>query len=1148
MRQALVFPAVLFLFMVQVTVAQEVRAAISGQVTDPSGAAVPNALVRAVSLGRNTSSTTATSDSGRYQIGFLLPGTYSISIEASGFKRYVREDVELATGEKLGLDVVMEVGALTESVTVRGQVGLLETESASRGQVITSRELHELPNQGRSVFQMVWAVAGVTRTGNSWGSMSPQGVANATGFSLNGSRPGENEVLLDGVSDVHGGRQVKNVPSLETVEEFKVVTNPYDAQYGRTGGGVLSFTTKSGTNALHGVAWEFVGNRIFNANSFANNRAGNPRPQSNQNIFGFEADGPVVLPKIVDGRNKLFFMFSYEGWRSRGVDLQNFTLPLNAQRSGDFSGLLAANGQQVAIYDPLTTRSDGRGGFVRDAFPGNVIPANRISPVAAKAIAFYPQPVYAGQGPGQVNNYVLPTPNIYGINAIASRMDYHINSANRVHFRYSNTPFEEIRALGWGTNVAEPSGNAPLTRNGVNWSFDWTSTLGPRTVANLRLGLTRWEDFAGNSFGKDYDPRNLGFPDSLAAQMSRFHFPRFEIGGGYSPIGSNRPGNLEKDYAYSLQPSLDLVRSSHVFKIGGEFRRFDKNRAFPGQFHGFYTFSKGFTQANPLQSDALSGNEIASFLLGYPSGGYIDDNMFPAYRSYYYAGFVHDDWKVTSRLTLNLGLRYDYEGSLAERYNRMVRGFAFDQASPIAAQASSLNLKGGLLFAGSEGELRQAFNRDFRRFQPRAGFALAVGDKTVLRGGYGLFFLGQYEEGPGTGFSRQTPLIASNDGNLTPRVTLSNPFPEPLLKPVGSSLGLATDLGLGITAQFLNRKFPYSQQFSFGFERVLPGGWVVESSYSGNLTRRLPVNADVNSIPVDQLGRPSGYYTERVPNPLAGLLPNNPAKNGATIPRQDLLLPFPQYTSLTLTGLSNGTQDYHGWQNRVTKRFAQGYTLQAAYTISKTLEEVTFLNPQDFNLANPLASRLERRLLEWDAPQKLAVLGTYDLPFGRGKRFANSRNSVVNAVIGGWQLNGNLTLQSGFPVPFPNAAPVAARSAKLPSDERSNERWYDTSLWRDPATGRTVPAQAPFTLRTFPTRFPDVRFGSLRNLDLSLFKDFAITERIRLNLRVENYNITNTPWFPRTGTDNVTAANFGSLNLSQTNTPKRFMLGARLLW
>ena len=1119
---------------VLIVYAQEDRASISGQVTDPSGSSVPNAIITVVSVDRQTSWAATTSDAGRYQVAFLFPGRYVLTVEASGFKKYVQENILLAVAQKLGLDLKLEVGVVTESVTVRSEVGLLETESASRGQVITAKEMHELPNQGRSPFQLVWALSGVTRTGNSWGSMSPQGVANATGFSLNGSRPNENEVLLDGVSDVHGGRQVKNIPTIDTIQEFKVISSPYDAQYGRTGGGVISFVTKGGTNEFHGVMWEYLYNNKLNANSFANNRAGNPRPQANNNVFGFEADGPVYIPKIVDGRNRLFFMFSYEGWRSRGTDLQNFTIPLDDQRNGDFSRLFAADGRLVTIYDPLTTTPDGSS---RTAFPGNRVPASRMNPIAVKAASFYPRPIFAGQGPGQINNYVLPTPNIFGINMVASRIDYQLNSTNQIHFRYSNTPFEEIRALGWGNNVAEPSGNAPLTRNGVNWSFDWTSSLRPRTVFNLRFGLTRWEDFAGNLIGRGYDPRELGFPASLVSQFKVLQFPRFDINGGYGPLGTNRPGNLETDYAYSLQPNLNLVRGSHVIKLGAEFKRFDKNRIGLGVISGQYSFSRAFSQANPLRADAFSGNEFASFLLGYPESGRVDENFHPALRNYYSAGFVHDDWKVSSRLTLNLGFRYDYEAPLAERYNRMVRGFAFDQPSPIQSGVQGITLKGGLLYAGTSGESRLAFNRDFWRPQPRAGFAYRVGQNWVLRGGYGVFFLGQYEEGPGNGFSRPTPLISSNDGGLTPRVTLSNPFPEPLLHPVGSSLGLATDLGLGINAQYLDRKHPYSQQWSFGLQRSLPGGWTIDSSYSGNSTRRLPVTAAVNSIPADMLGRASNFYTERVSNPMAGLLPNNASKNGSTIPRQELLLPFPHFANFNLTSLSIGRQDYHGWQNRFTRRFSHGLTFQAAYTLSKTLEEVSFLNPQDFNLTSPLSSKLERRLLEWDAPQKFAVLFTYELPIWRGKAF-----------LGGWQLNGDLTLQTGFPLPFPNAAPVEARSAKLSGDRKTRELWFDTSLWRDPGTGRVVPAQAPFTLRSFPTRFPDVRYPALKNLDLTLFKDFRLTEALKLNVRAECYNATNTPWFPRLDTTSVTAANFGSLNLAQTNTARRFIVVMRLLW
>ena len=1130
--------------------AQEDRASISGQVTDPSGSAVPNAQVTVTSVERNTVSKAASTETGRYQVGFLLPGRYTLSVEAPGFKKYVRQNIQLQVAEKLGLDVPLEIGAPAESITITEQAGLLETESAGRGQVVTHKELTDIPNNGHVVMQLVWAVVGVTRTTNSWGSMGVSGVANATNFSINGGRPGENEVLLDGVSDVAGDRQVKHIPQIETVQEFKVSTNAFDAQYGRTGGGVISFTTKSGTNQLHGVAWEYHRtSSILTANVWAYNRLGIPLPKIHMNSFGFLADGPVYLPKLFNGRNKLFFMFSYDGYRYPGVDGANFTLPQPEQYQGDFSKLLNGVGQLAVIYDPKSTRLD-KGALVRDPFPGNRISGDRLNPIAVKAASFYPKPNLLGETPARLYNYSKAMPSSTGHNQEAARMDWAISSKNRVHFRYSNTPYQEIRYVRWGDNVAEPSGNAPLTRNGVNWSSDWTDTLTPSTVFNLRFGLTRWEDFAGNTYGRNYDPRQLGFPDSLVGQFKFLQFPAFSFSGAmtYGPIGSTRPGDFQTDYAYSLQPNINLVRGGHILKIGADFKRFEKNRISLGLVSGGYTFAKAFTQADPLRADAFSGNEFAAFLLGYAAGGQVDNNMQPAYKSYYYSGFVQDDWKVSARLTLNLGFRYDYEAPLAERYNRMVRGFAFNQPSPIAAQVKGLDLKGGLLFAGTSGESRLAFNRDLKHFQPRAGFAWRLGQNWVLRGGYGVFFMGQYDEGPGTGFSQPTPMIASADGGLTPRVTLSNPFPEPLLVAIGNSRGLATNLGQGIVAQYLDRRLPYSQQVSFGIQRQLPGGWVVESSYSGNFTRRLRVDTSVNNIPASELGRSSAYYVERVANPMAGLLPDNAAKNATTIPRQELMVPFPQYSGFTLTGLPIGLQNYNALQSTLKKRFARGFTFQAAYTISKALEAVSFLNAQDFNLASPLSSPLEYRLAQWDTPQKLAIISTYELPVGRGKRHGASLHPVWNALVGGWQLNGNLTFQSGFPIAFPNAPPVAARSAKLPSDKRSLYQWFDTSLWKDPATGRPVPVQAPYTLRDFPTRFPDVRFSTLKNLDLSLFKDFPIYERLRFNLRIETNNVSNTPWFSSLATNNVTAANFGNLTLSSDNAGRSFGFTGRLVW
>jgi hypothetical protein len=1132
--------------------AQDNRASIAGQVSDASGAAIPGAAVKATNLEQGSTQNAVTGDAGRFQIGFLEPGTYSVTIEAPGFKKYLRENIVLVTAQKMGLDAQLEVGAQAETVTVSGQAPLLSTETAMRGQIVSSKELRDVPNNGQIFLQMVWAMAGVVRTTNDWGSMGAQGVANATNFSISGGRPGENEVLLDGVSDVAGDRQVKNIPNIETIEEFRVITNPFDAQYGRTGGGTLNITTRSGANQPHGVVWDYHRNSYLTANSWSSNRLGLPISKRHSNSFGLLAEGPVWIPKVFNGKNRLFFMFTYQGVRNPGFDGATYTIPQPEQFGGDFSRLFDAGGQLVRIYDPLTTVPDGKGGYTRTAFPDNKLPASRLNPIAVKLAAYYPKPSGPGDGPAHVNNFNLPTPNFQNYNSEASRMDWIVSDKNRLHFRYSNTPYKEIRVLKGFNNVAEPSANAPLTRNGVNWSLNWTSTITPRAVFDLRVGLTRWEDFAGNRYGEGFDPTQLGFPASLVSQFRVVRFPDFTFNGtsGYGEIGSGRPGTLGKDYSYSLQPNLTLVRGSHVIRVGAEFRRFENLSVSLGLISGQYTFTKAFTQSNPLQADALSGNEFASFLLGYPSDGTVDNNIDPFYRSYYSAGFVQDDWKVNSRLTLNLGFRYDYEAPMAERYNRMVRGFNFDQASPIADKVKGLALKGGLMYAGTSGEARQAFNRDYLHPQPRVGFAYRVAKNWVIRGGYGLLFLGQYERGPATGYNRPTTLTASTDGGLTPRLTLSNPFPEPLLKPVGNSLGAATNLGLAISAQYLDRPLPYAHELSFGFERQFPGGWLIESSYAANFTRRPPVNAQVDNVPANQLGQVNSYYTTRVPNPMEGLLPDNPAKNGSTIPRQDLLTPFPQYTGINLTSIPIGRQNYHSLQTTLGRRFSGGFSFQAAYTISKTLEAVSLLNPQDIDLSKPLATPLEQRLTQYDVPQKFAILGTFELPFGRGKRWGRSMNPFLNGLAGGWQLNGNLTIQSGFPIDFPNAAPLRAHTAELSKDTRNMYQWFDTSLWKDPATNKFVPAQAPFTLRNFPTRFPDLRFSPLENLNASVFKDFPIHERLRLNVRLEIYNVTNTPWFSTTTAANlnVTSPTFGQLSLSSNNASRAYALVGRLVW
>lgn len=1138
---------------------QEVRASLTGTVTDSQGAAVPGVTITVLNPATNASITHATNEAGIYIAPFLPPGSYRVTAEKQGFKRYVRENVVLQAQDRARLDISLEVGEMAQSVTISADVSQLQTETASRSQVIANELISQVPTQGRNPFQIAWAAPGVVKTGG-WRYLRSFDIAGTSNFAVNGGRNRENEVLLDGISNVRGNRTVIHVPTMESVQEFKVNTNTYDAQYGRTGGGVVTIVTKSGNNQLHGTAFEYFQAEELNANQTELNRAGVRKPPNNINTFGWQASGPIFIPKVVDLRNKLFWMVSYEGMRQRSADPGTRTMPLNEWRQGDFSTLLNAQGQQVTIYDPLTTLADG----TRQPFAGNRIPGNRVNPIAAEVIKVFPQPNAPGDGPARINNFIYPSRWIADMNQWIGRADWAINSKNNFYFRYGQNPFSEYRGLVFvqnpnEPNPAEPTGNAPLIRNGRNWTFDWTSTLSPRMTFNLRAGLARWEETTGNSFGANFDPRRLGFADALVSQFTRLQYPRFDL-GTFSTAGSDRLLSAATNDSYTIQPNSSLMYGRHIMKIGAEARRYNDNTNNPGFASGNYAFGRNWTQARALQPDAVSGNEVATFLLGYPTSGAVDRNIDPAVRNQYFAVFFQDDFKVNQKLTINIGLRWDYEGPAVERFDRALRGLDFNAASPIANRVQGLNLRGAVLFAGRDGQPRGAFTPDRNNWQPRIGAAYRIGSKWVVRGGYGLYYLGQNEIGPATGFSQPTSVIASVDGGLTPAVNLSNPFANQaggrLLEAVGASQGAASFLGQGITANFLNRPLPYSHQYSFDIERELPWNMVAEVAYVGNLTRKLPMNVGLNVVPADQLGRltPAGvidtaYYNERLPNPMAGLIPNNAALNGTTIPRQNLLFPFPQYSGVTLANVPIGRQRYDGMQTKVSKRMGQGFTFLASYGLGKTLEQTNFLNSQDFNFANPDSSRLEKRSAnQIDLPQKFTIAGVWDMPFGKGRPFGGNWSAPVNFIAGGWAVNANITYQSGWAVDYPNAAQTVAGSAKLDSGQQTLDKWFDTSKWINPATGRLTPALPAFTLRTFPTLFSDVRVPGYQNWDISASKYFPIYEKIRAQFRFEMVNAFNRPWYTGLigGGNDVTNANFGRLNFVQGNLPRFLKLGLQV--
>ncbi len=1140
---------------------QEVRASITGIVSDPSGAPVPNTVITVTNVATNAVTTSQSNESGNYVSPFLAPGVYRLSAERAGFKKLVRDNIVLQAQDKARVDIHLQVGDVVESVTVSDAVSLLQTETATRSQVIANELITHVPTQGRNPFQIAWAAPGVIKTGD-WRYLRSFDIAGTTNFSVNGGRNRENEVLLDGISNVRGNRTVIHVPTMESVQEFKVVTNTYDSQYGRTGGGVVTMVTKGGTNSFHGTVFEYLQAEELNANQAELNRGGVRKPPLNLNTFGAQAAGPVYLPRLFDGRNRLFWMVSYEGIRQRTADPATRSFPLTEWRGGDFSTLLNAQGQRVMIYDPLTTTAAG----IRTAFQNNRLPAARINRVSTEVLKFYPAPNAPGEGPALVNNYIFPSRWVGGLDQFIGRTDFALNSRNNFFFRYGENPWWEYRGLVFVTdplstsNPGEPTGNAPLVRNGRNFTFDWTSTLTPRMTFNLRAGLARWEETTGNQFGAGFDPRSLGFSQSLVSQFPRLQFPRFNL-GQYQAIGSDRLLNVATDDSYSVQPNAGLVAGKHFLKFGAEGRRYNDNNNNPGLAAGFYDFGRNWTQARAQTADPTSGNELATFLLGYPSGGGVQRNIEPAYSNFYYALFFNDDWKVSPRLTLSLGLRWDYEAPGFERYDRQLGGFDFNVASPIASRVQGLSLKGGVLFAGVDGRPRGAFHSDRNNFQPRVGAAYRIGQKWVLRGGYGLYYLGQNEFGSSQGFSRTTSIIISTDG-LTPAVSLSDPLANypggRLLDPAGSSGGLGSFLGEGVTANFLDRKLPYSHQYSFDIERELPGNMLVEVGYVGNLTRKLPVGVNANFLPATELGRRTAagaidlaYYTQPLPNPMAGLIPANAALNGSTIIRQLRLRPYPQYGGLSLANVPIGSQRYDGFQSKLTKRFSRGFTFLASYGIMKTLEKVSLLNEQDFSLADPGATPREKRsATQIDIPQKFTVTGVWEVPVGRNKAWGTSLPMALDLVLGGWQLNWDITYQSGWAVDYPNANQVRGGSAKLSGEERTFARYFDTSLWQNPATGRLVPAQEPFTLRDFPTRFADVRVPGYRNWDASVSKYFPVREQVRLQFRMEMINTFNHPWYANlaAGGNNVTNPNFGRLDPTQRNLPRFIKLALHLFW
>ncbi|MGH9658045.1 MAG: TonB-dependent receptor domain-containing protein, partial [Bryobacteraceae bacterium] len=868
--------------------AQEFRAALIGTVSDSQGAVVPGAKIEIKNLETNAVVSTVSNETGNYVAPFIPVGRYTVAVTVEGFKRALRENLELRVGDRLQIDFKLEVGGVAESVTVVASAELLETTTASKGQVIDSLKVASLPLLGRNPFLLAAISNGVQYTPTR-GSRSNRPFDNGgmDSFSINGGRQTTNEFLLDGVPDTNtettSPSNLSFVPSPDATEEFKVQTNNYDAQYGRTGGGVINVSLKSGTNRLHGALYDYFRHDKLNANAFESNATGARRNTFRWNQPGVQMDGPVYIPKLYDGRNRTFFMYSWEKIKSAIPFPQTYTVPTADQRAGNFNRTLQSNGQPIVMYDPLTTVASGAN-FVRSPFAGNLIPGARFDPVARELLKFIPNPNTAGNAQGFQNLVASPNTVTDEYDQQIIRIDQQITERHRFFSRYVRGNRHEVNSDALFPHPAAPWYSHWRINQGGN--ADLTSTISPTMVLSTRAGYIRHQ-FAIAQYGEGFDPTTLGFPAATVGQLPRKFFPRIDY-TDYTAFGPQRSNGSEFTFSdtWSIAETVSKTQGAHSLKYGAEFRVMFNNQDRPTSSFARFNFRRNYTQRDPLRGDAASGNAFASLLLGYPESGESDRNVAPAYSNRYFVLFLQDDWRVSRRVTLNLGLRWDFESPWSERYDQQNRGFDPNAENPF--RVPGLALKGGLLFTDSKN--RSPFRRDLNNFQPRVGIAWQIASATVFRAGYGLSYLPTADTGFNNGFSVQTPYVASTDGGLIPSGRLSNPFPDGLLSPAGRSQGLATLVGRGFNYGFADRVIPYVHQFSAGFQHELPWRLLIDGSYVGSRTKALQTGKGINDVSAEQL-RLGNALLDQVPNPFVGRLPGT-AFNGATTTRQQLLRPF----------------------------------------------------------------------------------------------------------------------------------------------------------------------------------------------------------------------------------------------------------------
>jgi outer membrane receptor protein involved in Fe transport len=1075
---------------------QAASGTITGTVLDPSGAVVPKANVIITNVERAVDYKSVTTASGLYQAQFLPPGEYSATAEAQGFKKAVKTGLVLVVGQTMRVDFNLEVGASTQTVEVRGDVTqLLKPETSEVGQIITSRQVVDLPLNGRNFADLIPLNAGVTT-----------GMQNApnSGYNFNGNRTDQNMFLIEGVDNVDQMSNLMMRPSLEAIEEFQIQTGNFSAEFGRAAGGVVQVQLRSGTNAFHGTVFEFLRNDKLDANGFFANQVpplagetGAPKTPLKRNQFGFSVGGPIK-------RNKLFFFGDYQGTRQRKTESAIYSVPTMAERAGDFRQTLDAG---VPIYRNALLGPDVYPGCDLENFTPEAcqrIPTSALDTAAVKVAQFYPPPNLPGlfvPGTGTFNNFAANGATANSVDALDVKVDFRPWEADSFSVRYSYSDSNDVFPAAFGNGMVGPCINcgvvmdllAGLPHNRIqNTGLTHIHTFTPTIVNEFRAGLVR----QANAYGTSEGGKNLADEVGIAnVNVSKYTtgLPMFLFDPAPSWTGTSAyEPFLYANTTYQFTDNLSYVKGKHRIRAGLDIRRRLFNNAGNAFGRGFYIFNPFFT-----------GNAFADFLTGRPLVILQDlTTGATGIRNIEYGSYVQDDIKISPRLTLNLGMRYDLFPGYVEVNNRL----------------SFLDLATGVArLAGKNGSPRTLRPTRKDNWGPRFGFAWTpwADGKTVVRGGYGISYFNAGYDG-GLGNTINPPITQGfflfnigDTGDAAVRISDGLPIQ---LRPRPEDFDPNHPTGTWYV-QDPHAGSPYTQFFSLGIQRALPGDMAFDVSYVGTRGLRLP-------------GRREG----------------NPAPPGPTTTLEERRIyhsTIPGVSTITLDE-NRYTSTYHSLQAKLQKRFSHGLQVFASYTWAKSIDNLSGSSVTGGGDSNPSGSAqnpfnvdADRGRSSFDITHRFVLSYNYDLPFGRGQHFGSNWNPVVNGFLGGWQINGIITLSTGLPFSvFASGATNCGCSAgdmradrlgngNLPTSQRTITGWFDKTAFTDPPGSGPNPGDP---IGRYGNSGRNIIYGpGFANIDFSVFKKFRIHEKLELQFRAEFFNLFNhTNFFYPTSSQNAT--------------------------